>query len=124
MYPQRKSTVLWGLHRIHKPLPVVVVCEGVLDAVWLSNGTVGVACLGKTLSEAQIELLNRITTDEIVVMLDGDVDLSAHRMADKIAHRSGRHVSVVELPCRADPDDLRIKGINLEVYLERRRRVI
>lgn len=121
MYPRRKSTVLWGLHRIHKPLPVVVVCEGVLDAVWLSNGVAG---LGKTISEAQVEILNRIAMDEIVVMLDGDVDLSAHRMADKIAHRSNRHVSVVELPGGRDPDDLLSEGVDLDRYMERRRRVI
>ena len=121
MYPRRKSTVLWGLHRIHKPLPVVVVCEGVLDAVWLPNGVAG---LGKTLSEAQVEILNRITTEEIVVMLDGDVDLSAHRMADKIARRSNRHVSVVELPTGVDPDDLFSKGVDVYRYLERRRRTI
>lgn len=121
MYPRRKSTVLWGLHRIHKPLPLVVVCEGILDVVWLSNGVAG---LGKTVSEAQVELLNRITTDEIVVMLDGDVDCSAHRMANKIAHRSSRHVSVVELPTRSDPDDLFKVGADVGRYMERRRRVI
>jgi DNA primase len=124
MYPQRKSTVLWGLQRIHKPLPVVVVCEGVLDAVWVSNGMTGIACLGKTVSEAQIELLNRIATEEIVVMLDGDVDRSAFRMAEKIAHRSSRHVSVVELPTGADPDDLFKIKVDVRPYLERRRRVI
>ena len=121
LYPQRKSTVLWGLHRIRKPLPAVLVCEGVFDALWFPGA---VAVLGKTASEAQIDLMNRVSRDEIIVMLDGDLDKSSGFLAEKIARRVSRHVSVVDLPAGKDPDDLCRKGVDLSPYLERRRRIV
>jgi len=102
--PHRKSTVLWGLHRFQKPLPIVVICEGIFSACHEPNR---VAVLGKTISDDQVRLIKQICVLEVVVCLDGGEDGASTMMADKLCHGTGLRVSVVHLPTGKDPDDLR-----------------
>lgn len=106
-FEKRKTQVLWGLHQFSRPVPQVVVCEGIFSACHEPNR---VAVLGKTLSDEQTELLKMICTEEIIICLDGDAEHAATIMAAKLVLRVTMKVSVVRLPHGLDPDDVRDLG--------------
>lgn len=116
-FPYRKSEVLWGLHRITSRVDQVIVCEGVLSACGLSTG---VACLGKTLSTRQIEILQRIEAREIIICFDGFTKRATTNAAMKLAKHTTSRVSIVRLPDAKDPDECRDE---MDKYLKQRERV-
>jgi hypothetical protein len=110
LFPRRRNELLWGLHRFQGPVERVVVCEGILDAVW---GKDRVATLGKVVSDRQIEMLTRIALKEIVLMPDGDALAAAMETAGRIARRWFGRIRLVRLPYGCDPDGLGREGDKL-----------
>ncbi len=99
------STTLYNLWRVTGP--VVVVTEGVFDA--LALGTLGVAILGSHLSQPQIKLLAK--KDIVLFALDPDVydepakRENVHTAIDTLQNR-GTIVEKVDIPEDEDPDSL------------------
>lgn len=114
-FPHKKSTVLWGLHRIQRPLERILICEGIFDACHALDR---VAVLGKTISDAQVEIIKDICQKEVVVCLDGDAD--ARSIASKLAANTCFDISIVRLPADKDPDNLR----NIDYWIKRRERFV
>lgn len=113
----RKSGQLWGVHRVSPREPMLVLTEGVFDAVWERNR---LALLGKSLSRTQTDTLCLLCPNEIVFMFDGDAYREATEAACKLAGRFSGRISVVRLPRTQDPDNLRENG---QRYIERRERI-
>ena len=104
MFKRRRNELVWGMHRFKTPVKELIVCEGILDAVWGKNR---VALLGMTMNDAQRDLLLQMVTKEIIVMLDGGEEKAASRIVERIASSWSGRVSIVHLPPRTDPGDLR-----------------
>lgn len=119
---KRKSQLLWGLHRPNFPVETLVLCEGVFDAVWLPNSA---ALLGSSISDAQVQLVPRLVTQEVIVLLDGDAHAKANVIARKISLQWAGKVSVARLPHGKDPDELHRVGNHrvVELALCKRERV-
>jgi len=101
----RKSELLWGLHRIRLPVHELVLCEGILDAVWGDNR---LAILGKSLGGEQTKtIVKRIKPTSVTFMLDGDAHEAAMTAANKLADFYHGPIHVVQLPSGSDPDSLR-----------------
>ena len=67
-----KSQVLFNAHRVAGASTVVLV-EGFFDAVRLHGlGVPAVACMGTSISKAQIALLRDLGTKRVLVLFDGD----------------------------------------------------
>lgn len=113
----RKSDVLWGLHRIQGTVKSLTICEGVFDAV---HDRSRLALLGKRLSPAQAEILSRIDSEEITILLDGDAIYDTYAALRILSHRYHGAVYIVELPIGTDPDEL---GEKVEGWIKRRARV-
>lgn len=105
-----KSSVLYGLNltrsEIKKQKKAVVV-EGELDLIssWQVGVKNAVAIKGTALTEDQVSLLSRITS-ELILALDRDVagDVAARR-GISIATNAGLNVKVTTLGKYKDPDD-------------------
>lgn len=116
-FPKRKTEVLWGLHRLEPPCKRVIVCEGIFSAVRVPGA---VAILGKWINEAQIHLLCRIVSEEIVVMLDGEAEVEAATACKRISDIFSGRVSRVRLPSHKDPDELVKEGGNIHDFIQKR----
>ena len=117
--PLRKSQVIWGMDRVRCGLENLVICEGILDAIWRDNR---VALLGSSISFDQIHLIKMIEPQEITMLLDGDAHPAAIQVMRKL--RLGGYpgrVFVSRLPAKEDPDDLEDKG---DHYVEERERIL
>ena len=107
-FAKRKSQCLWGLHRIRGSQSLTVVCEGIFDAVWEKNR---VAILGKSISDQQVDILRRITTEEICVLLDGEAAAEGAQACKRIAKRWAGRVSLARLPLDLDPDGAGVERV-------------
>lgn len=66
-----KNDVLFG--EISNQVALIIICEGVLDALWLwQNGYNAASILGSELSQNQVEIIRRYRFGEIVLALDND----------------------------------------------------
>ncbi|MGJ8602714.1 MAG: DNA primase [Marivita sp.] len=89
----------------------LIVAEGYMDVIALASGGFGaaVAPLGTAVTEAQLQMLWRIT-DEPIMALDGDKAglKAAYRVIDTALPllESGKSLRFVLLPEGKDPDDL------------------
>jgi DNA primase len=94
-----KETVVFNIDRIKKG-DLAVICEGVFDAIKV--GEQGVAILGTSISNIQLQKLVKITKN-ICVLLDQDATASAVKMA----HRLKPHQVKVRIavPPKGDPGD-------------------
>lgn len=99
-----KSFELFNLHRVEDD--TVIVVEGFFSVLSLYQcGILNVvALMGRTLSDAQEELLKRF--ERIVLMLDGDVpgQEAAKELLQRLARN--RWVNAVALPAGSQPDSL------------------
>jgi DNA primase len=110
----QKGSVLFNAHRA-RPLAHtagrVVVCEGYMDVVALTEAGIGeaVAPLGTALTEQQAGLLWRLVP-EPTLCLDGDAAglKAAYRAIDTLLPHlmPGRSATFAFLPDKLDPDDL------------------
>lgn len=97
----QKSSVLYGLPQAIATRGPVYLCEGVTDCWAIGPGAV--ALLGKTISPAQIGLLQRYFSQrQIVILLDRDAYHDALEISAKLRGRLSRYV-VARLP--DDKDD-------------------
>lgn len=99
----KRSEIVWGLHRFPRPKKRVVVCEGILDAIW---GDDRVATLGKSVNPMQAKLIATLATDEIILMPDGDAVANAMTTLETILQFWAGPVSLIRLPFDVDPGDL------------------
>jgi DNA primase len=89
-----KSKTLFNLHRVKTSNKVYVV-ESSFDAIRLDQvGFPAVATLGATVSNAQIDLLQKYFNDIIVI---ADNDEAGGNMMKRIIERLGSRVSVIKL---------------------------
>lgn len=92
----QKSSVLYGLPQALATRGPVYLCEGATDCWAIGPGAV--ALLGKTISPAQISLLERYFRPRpIVILLDRDACQDALEISAKLRGRLP-HYAVVELP--------------------------
>lgn len=107
-----KSKTLFNLNRVKTSSRVYVV-ESSFDAIRLDQvGFSAVATLGATLSNAQIDLLQKYFNDIIVI---ADNDEAGGNMKDRIMEKLGSRVSVIQLDKKykdiGDMDDDAIKNL-------------
>lgn len=70
-YGLPKASILFG--EISKSSSLIIICEGVLDAIWLWQcGFNAAALLGSSISRRQIEILREYRFGEVVLALDND----------------------------------------------------
>jgi DNA primase len=110
-----KSKTLFNLNRVKASSRVYVV-ESSFDAIRLDQvGFPAVATLGATISNAQIDLLQKYFNDIIVI---ADNDVAGSNMKDRLIERLGSRVSVIELQKQykdiGDMDDEAIKGLEFQ----------
>lgn len=106
----RKSGALWGLHRL-LARPVVedlILCEGILDAVWWEFA---LALLGRSVSEEQAGIIQRISPKRIIIFLDGDAEKESYQAALKLAEWTGIPIQRYRTPLGEDPDSLARGGM-------------
>jgi hypothetical protein len=104
----RKSHVLYGLSAALTSTGPCCVVEGATD-VW-RFGPGAVALLGKSPSAEQLKLLDTLNNRPLAVMLDGDAEEEAVRLAEQLANRrrasgSSHPVRRIGLPDGQDPAD-------------------
>lgn len=116
-YNLQKDRLLWGLQKFYMRAVTmglsepVVLCEGFKATMWLKQHMVKYPCcaLGTSLSDEQVELLRRCTSD-VILFLDDDKpgrDATARHLR-KIM-RGNINVSIARYPAEkrlASPDDL------------------
>jgi DNA primase len=107
-----KSKTLFNLNRVKTSSRVYVV-ESSFDAIRLDQvGFAAVATLGATLSNAQIDLLQKYFNDIIII---ADNDEAGSNMRTKIIEKLGSRVSVIQLDKKykdiGDMDDDAIKNL-------------
>lgn len=97
-----KSEFLFGLWRLTNPLPMIVLVEGPLDAIWVQDcGVPCVAILGGDFSSDQLELLISRSVRKAVLCFDNDVAgaNATFNARDKL-RAAGMWVYRVRLPSR------------------------
>jgi len=121
----KKGSELYGVYEMSrdlKDIPFVMVVEGYMDVVSLSqNGFYNsVAPLGTSMTSEQVIALFRIT-DKVLLCFDGD---NAGRAAAKRAMENSlpyltdtKSISFLFMPQGEDPDTL-IKKVGLEAFVE------
>lgn len=102
----KKSLVLYNLHRVKGQSSLVVV-EGFFSTMRLHTlGVPAVALMGRSLSEEQEKLLQKIGVKSLTLMLDGDPP-GREAQAALLQRLAGRFlVRTIELPDGAEPDTL------------------
>jgi DNA primase len=110
-----KSKTLFNLNRVKTSSRVYVV-ESSFDAIRLDQvGFPAVATLGATISNAQVDLLQKYFNDIIVI---ADNDVAGSNMKDRLIERLGSRVSVIELQKQykdiGDMDDEAIKELEFQ----------
>ncbi len=95
-----KSEVLFGLWRLSRPLPSVVLVEGPLDAIWVQSCDIPcVAVLGSDLSDEQVSLLSARSVRKVTLCFDNDAAGAHVTYEAKITlRRAGMWVYRVALP--------------------------
>jgi DNA primase len=113
-----KSKVLFNLNYaksfIEKTRTVVIV-EGALDSMWLSQAEVynNVACLGTSISIEQIKLLLKYKTRNIVVAFDPDK--GGKKGLELVKEKVKLYFNVYDLDLKKDPSDYTIEEINSDI---------
>lgn len=118
-----KSEILFG--EIFPNQISIILCEGVLDVIWLNqNHLSAFALLGTQISERQIELLKQFRVGEIVLALDADE--AGKKGTLNLVHALTRahyllpQLSIMNFPeGTKDPQDLTSEQL-LQVFQERK----
>lgn len=120
-YPEssrRKGSVMWGLHRFRGRPCTIVLCEGILDAVWISGG---LAVLGNSVSDGQIELIRRMSPQKVVLAFDGGTEREAVEQCLRIRRRVSTEMHLARFPRGLDPGDL---GLESEEFVRNAQRLV
>lgn len=95
-----RNQLVYGLHRIPMLVPELWVCEGPLNAVWLTAaGKYAVALFGTQFTRKQVELLLTKCPQRVILALDNDK--AGAKATQNLLHwllRKKVNVSIVELP--------------------------
>lgn len=110
-----KSKTLFNIHRVKTSSKVYIV-ESSFDAIRLDQvGFPAVATLGATISNAQIDLLQKYFNDIIVI---ADNDEAGSNMKSRLIERLASRVSVIELDKQykdiGDMDDESIRNLEFQ----------
>ena len=110
-----KAKTLFNLHRV-KTSDNVYIVESSFDAIRLDQvGIPAVATLGATVSNTQIDLLQKYFNDIIII---ADNDEAGSGMKDRIIEKLGSRVSVIKLDKQykdiGDMDDDSIAGLQFQ----------
>ena len=111
----RKGELLYALFQARRAIAdadEVVVVEGYTDVLGLSQAGLGnvVASMGTALTEAQIGLMMRFTSN-VTFMFDADAaGTEAVLRSGELARRKGLRPLVAVLPKGKDPADVAVKG--------------
>jgi len=111
----RKGRLLYGLYQARRAIAdrdEVVVVEGYTDVLGLVQAGVPnvVASMGTALTEAQIGLMTRFTSN-ITFMFDADrAGTEAMLRSGELARKQGLRPAMAALPGETDPADVAIKG--------------
>lgn len=110
-----KSKTLFNLNRVKTSSRVYVV-ESSFDAIRLDQvGFPAVATLGATLSNSQIDLLQKYFNDIIVI---ADNDEAGGNMRNRIVEKLGSRVSIIKLDTKykdiGDMDDENIRALEFQ----------
>lgn len=96
-----KSEVIFNIDRASKKYHSCVICEGIFDC--LSFGDIGVSLLGKTLYDAQLNILldyRNLLTEGVYIAIDYDARDKATEMAEKLSQYF--KVKIVNIPKEFD----------------------
>lgn len=111
----QKSRLLYGLHQARKAIAEadeILVVEGYTDVLSSTQSGVGnvVASMGTALTEQQLVLMTRFTSN-IIFMFDADrAGAEAAMRSGGLARRQGLRPMVVMLPAGSDPADVVVEG--------------
>lgn len=117
----RKSRVIFGAHKLKDPKKYVCITEGALDTMWLNkNGHPSVAILGATMSQAQLEILRSLRTEEYILCFDNDVAGQKAISKAMLDIATSFMVSYIQIPKKyKDVQDVRSKALLNEVIAKR-----
>ncbi|MFC1654131.1 DNA primase, partial [Patescibacteria group bacterium] len=106
-----KSQMLYGLFEVRSDIKrkdFIVVTEGELDMVSSFKAGVRnvVAVKGSALTQDQVGLIRRLTTNIVLALDADDAGTEATRRGIEVADSLGMNLSVVEVTEGKDPDDL------------------
>jgi DNA primase len=122
LYPSKSITsmLLFNYFGIKKYEPLVIIVEGVMDAIRMIDlGYNAVAKLGGFLSDEQCKLLSDKDIGELVYMPDSDVsEKDIKKSIDRLKEFCDSDISYVKLKS-GDPDDIR-SGHKLTQILDKR----
>lgn len=111
----QKGRLLYGLYQARKAIAQhdeVVVVEGYTDAIGLVQAGIAnvVASMGTALTDAQLGLMNRFTSN-VTFMFDADrAGMEAAVRSGELARERGLRPTVALLPRDCDPADLARQG--------------
>ena len=101
-----KSTIVFNLHNQDKKQKRFYIVEGVFSAVRAGKD---VGCIyGSSISDIQVELINKYNFNEIYCCLDGDEagTIGNIKMAELLLEKTKSKIYIVKLPKNSDPADL------------------
>lgn len=105
-----KSHCVWNLSNVDNSR-IIYIAEGIMSA--RACGRNGVAIYGKSLSYVQQKMIEgKVGSSGVGVVLDGSALSEAYRIAVKFI-KSKIPVSIIKLPGKSDPDELRKEDSNL-----------
>ena len=113
----RKGRILFN-YDVAKLKPLVVVCEGIFDAI--AVGDCGVALLGKKLTAHQKRLLYYTWKNGALIMLldsdDEEAQVEARKVVDEAKGAYANGAASVVLPDKLDPDEMGKRELWEEIY--------
>lgn len=102
-HPQMKSSKLLFNYDVASQQPMVILCEGVFDA--MAVGLHAMATFGTNLSSGHVSLIKQSEIKQVVMAWDRDAIDKAYEAAQYLSSE-GVEAYVIELPDVRDPDEL------------------
>lgn len=119
----KKSLTLFGYDEVGKGCDILIITEGVRDAMKLTQeGFKAVSILGSHLSDEQERLIKELEPKACIVLLDGDK--AGRDVAAKVAGRLARHfpTRIGDAGDGLDPKNL--DKLAIEAVIEKAKRVV
>ena len=101
-----KSEVLYGCHEYPTGVGHLLLVEGVMDKLgWHKVGLNAVASFGKSISDAQIEILLDINPDVLYLAYDRDALSKSFDFCERNLHRF-KKILIISMPFGRDSDEM------------------